>query len=88
MPVPARVNLSSASFFPARVCTDLDPPLNACLIDWEGLCEVREPALIGAARDEGFIVTGRIPIRRIEAARGQEFVLSMKSARESRRSCW
>lgn len=45
---------------------------------WANLSEVRAPSTIGpATRSDGVIVTGRIPVRRIEAVREQGFVLSL-----------
>lgn len=48
---------------------------------WENLSEVRTPTVVGptVAGDE-FIVTGRIPVRRIEAVRTRPFVRSLKSS--------
>ena len=43
---------------------------------WENMSEVRNPVHIG-----GEIVTGRIPVDRIEAVRRQPFVSSLKAAR-------
>ncbi len=49
---------------------------------WIGLSEVRVGAEIGPAQDgESTIVTGRIPVQRIEAVRGQDFIKSLKAAR-------
>jgi hypothetical protein len=48
--------------------------------DWEALSEVRQPTLIGLNPENDYIVIGRIPIRRIEAVRGQSFVKSLKAA--------
>src|SRR5204862_7308724 len=48
---------------------------------WEGLSEVRVGANIGVADDGTSIVTGRIPIARIEQVRRQPFVKSLKAAR-------
>lgn len=48
---------------------------------WESLSEVRTPTLIGEAADhQGQIVTGRIPISRIESVRAQEYVKSLKAS--------
>jgi subtilisin family serine protease len=52
--------------------------------DWEALSEVREPTLIGEANDDTFIVTGRVPIRRVEDVRLQPFVISLKAGRDLR----
>ncbi|HEX4961831.1 MAG TPA: S8 family peptidase, partial [Thermoanaerobaculia bacterium] len=52
--------------------------------DWEALSEVREPTLIGETPDTTSIVTGRVPVRRIEAVRSQPFVLSLKAGRDLR----
>lgn len=50
---------------------------------WEGLSEVRPGiALATSDVDEGAIVTGRIPLARIEAVRRQPFVLSLKAAQD------
>lgn len=48
--------------------------------DWEALSEVRQPTLIGPNPENDYIVTGRIPVRRVEAVRGQSFVKSLKAA--------
>jgi subtilisin family serine protease len=49
---------------------------------WNELTEVRNPTLITAARgNEPAIVTGRIPIKRIEFIRNLPFVKSLKGAR-------
>lgn len=49
---------------------------------WNELTEVRNPTLITAARgSEPAIVTGRIPIKRIEFIRNLPFVKSLKGAR-------
>jgi subtilisin family serine protease len=49
---------------------------------WNELTEVRNPTLITAARgNEPAIVTGRIPIKRIEYIRNLPFVKSLKGAR-------
>ncbi|MDJ0597391.1 MAG: S8 family peptidase [Crocosphaera sp.] len=48
--------------------------------DWEGLSEVREPNLISQTPDKEFIVTGRIPRRRIENVKNTTFVKSLKAA--------
>lgn len=52
---------------------------------WEGLSEVRPGLSIPPAPgSEGTIVTGRIPLSRIENVRGQPFVLSLKAAQDLR----
>jgi subtilisin family serine protease len=51
---------------------------------WESLSEVREPTLIGETPEDTYIVTGRVPIGRIEAVRGQSIVLSLKAGRDLR----
>jgi len=50
---------------------------------WEALSEVRTATVLGRADEElgGFIVGGRIPVRRIESVRSQPFVLSLKASR-------
>jgi subtilisin family serine protease len=47
---------------------------------WEELSEVRTPTRIGKTDAGEWIVTGRIPIGRIEAVRGQTFVKSLKAS--------
>lgn len=47
---------------------------------WQGLSEVREANLIGETPDHEFIVTGRIPIRRVEQVRSAASVQSLKGA--------
>jgi hypothetical protein len=50
---------------------------------WEGLTEVRTPTVITPlAGEEGSIVTGRIPIKRIEFIHSLPFVKSLKAARK------
>jgi subtilisin family serine protease len=49
---------------------------------WEGLSEVRTPTLIGRTSDKHSIVTGRIPISRIEAIRALPFIKSLKAAQD------
>lgn len=51
---------------------------------WEALSEVRVGATIGAAADGGALVTGRIPVARIEAVRQQPFILSLKASQSVR----
>ena len=48
---------------------------------WRNLSEVRVPTVIGNV-ENGVIVTGRIPVRRIGAVRAQEFVTSLKATRD------
>lgn len=52
--------------------------------EWEELSEVRGPSLIANQAGEDSIVTGRIPISRIEAVRRQAFVKSLKAAQPLR----
>jgi Subtilase family len=52
---------------------------------WEALSEVRTPTLIGRIPDKHTIVTGRIPISRIEAIRALPFVKSLKGAQDLER---
>lgn len=47
---------------------------------WAGLSEVREPVVIGDVNQDEFIVTGRVPISRVEKVREQEFIKSLKAA--------
>lgn len=47
---------------------------------WERLSEVRSPAVVGTIADGTVIVTGRIPIGRIEAVRADPTVQSLKAA--------
>lgn len=51
---------------------------------WMELSEVRQPVLIGAAETEQWIVTGRIPVSRIERVRTLPFVKSLKAAQPVR----
>jgi len=51
---------------------------------WTGLSEVRQPVVIGAADAGHWIVTGRIPVSRIERIRTQPFVESLKAAQPMR----
>jgi hypothetical protein len=52
------------------------------LAAWEGLSEVRLGSRVGAPEPDGTtIVTGRIPVARIEHVRQQPFVTSIKAAR-------
>src|SRR5262245_57994120 len=49
---------------------------------WENLSEVRVGARVGPPETDGsVIVTGRIPISRVEQVRSQPFVRSLKAAR-------
>lgn len=53
--------------------------------DWESLSEARIGATIGEKGSDGTaIVTGRIPVRRIENVRKQPFVVSLKAAQPLR----
>jgi subtilisin family serine protease len=52
---------------------------------WEALSEVRAPGVIGRTSDKQTIVTGRIPITRVEAVRRQPFVKSLKAAQDLER---
>jgi hypothetical protein len=47
---------------------------------WEALTEVRVGAVLGEKEDGTEIVTGRIPVGRIEAVHAQPFVTSLKAA--------
>lgn len=49
---------------------------------WEALSEVRTPTTIGRTANKQSIVTGRIPISRIEAVRAQPFVKSLKASQD------
>jgi subtilisin family serine protease len=51
---------------------------------WEALSEVRVGARIGLPEKGSSIVTGRIPLARVEHVRGQPFVLSLKAAQPVR----
>lgn len=51
---------------------------------WKGLSEVRQPVVIGTAAPGHWIVTGRIPVSRIERVRTQPFVESLKAAQPMR----
>ena len=46
---------------------------------WINLSEVREPIIIGKNSKNEYIVTGRIPIKRIENVRSQKYVNSLKA---------
>ena len=49
--------------------------------EWFNMTEVRAGVTIGKSEDQqGFIVTGRIPIKRIEFVRNRPFVQSLKAA--------
>jgi hypothetical protein len=52
--------------------------------DWEAISEVKIGANLGEAEDGGSIVTGRIPVTRVEAVRQNETVLSLKAAQRLR----
>lgn len=51
---------------------------------WEALSEVRIGANLGSAADGSTLVTGRIPVTRIEAVRQQPFILSLKASQPVR----
>lgn len=51
---------------------------------WMGLSEVRDATLIGKADGGGSIVTGRIPVSRIERVRARPYVQSLKAAQPMR----
>ena len=51
---------------------------------WEALSEVRTPTLVGTTPGQLSIVTGRIPISRVEAVRAQPFVKSLKASQDLR----
>ena len=55
---------------------------------WANLSEVREPVTIGAIADNDIIVTGRLPIRRLEQVRMQPFVKSLKGGLRLAPSLW
>ncbi len=69
---------------PAATSTELDEIAVAARVsktaDWTALGKVREPVIIGAISNKEHIVTGRIPIRRLEQVRSQSFVKSLKAA--------
>lgn len=52
--------------------------------EWLALGEVQGPTVIGKSDDAGTIVTGRIPVHRIDRVRSLPFVLSMKAAQPVR----
>lgn len=54
------------------------------LAAWEELSEVRAGVSVGQTEDGNHIVTARIPVKRIEAVRGQPFVVSLKAAQPVR----
>ncbi|HEU5092830.1 MAG TPA: S8 family peptidase, partial [Nitrospira sp.] len=58
----------------AVVATVTDPDA------WESLSEVRMGAVIGTDESGETMVTGRIPVRRVEAVRHQPFVTSLKAS--------
>jgi subtilisin family serine protease len=68
----------------ATVSTDRgEIPVLARVADpaaWRALPDVRDGVEIGAARDGGVIVTGRVPVDRIESLRQDPTVLSLKAA--------
>lgn len=49
---------------------------------WESLSEVRMGAIIAKDEEGKTIVTGRIPVRRVEAVRTQPFVTSLKASQK------
>jgi hypothetical protein len=51
---------------------------------WEAISEVRTGAYLGEADDGSSIVTGRLPVSRVEAVRQNEAVLSLKAAQRLR----
>lgn len=51
---------------------------------WLNLSEVRDATVIGKTEDTHSIVTGRIPVSRIERVRSQHFVESLKAAQSLR----
>lgn len=51
---------------------------------WEAISEVKVGATLGEAEAGGSIVTGRIPLSRVEAVRSNEAVLSLKAAQRLR----
>lgn len=51
---------------------------------WENMSEVQVGARIGKTENGDWLVTGRIPVQRIEAVRQADFVLSLKPARRMR----
>ncbi|MBK8037377.1 MAG: hypothetical protein IPK22_09620 [Verrucomicrobiaceae bacterium] len=53
---------------------------------WEELSEVRVGSTLGASSEEGTLVTGRIPVSRIEEVRAQPFVRSLKASQALRRT--
>ena len=69
---------------PAATSTELDEIAVVARVsktaDWTALGEIREPVIIGAISNKEHIVTGRIPIRRLEQVRSQSFVKSLKAA--------
>lgn len=73
----------------ADVSTDMDEVAVLARVtsvtQWESLSEVRVGSTIGESTDGTFVVTGRIPVQRIEAVRLQPFVASLKAAIPLRR---
>ncbi|ABS26014.1 S8 family peptidase [Anaeromyxobacter sp. Fw109-5] len=47
---------------------------------WRALADIREGTELGPARDGGVLVTGRVPVDRIESLRQEPTVLSLKAA--------
>lgn len=71
---------------PATSSTDADEVAVLALVTdvkaWESLSEVRVGQVIGEKGPDGaYIVTGRIPVSRIEEVRKQSYVKSLKAAR-------
>jgi subtilisin family serine protease len=56
----------------------------AKIADWEAMSEVRVGATLGATPDGSTVVTGRIPIERVEAVRQHPVVLSLKATQRLR----
>jgi subtilisin family serine protease len=56
------------------------------LAAWESLSEVRPGAMLGKTEDGNVLVTGRIPVSRIEAVRQHSSVVSLKAAHSLRPS--
>lgn len=52
---------------------------------WENISEVRTGSVIKSSQNSEYIVTGRIPVQRIEAVRAAEGIYSLKPARKLRR---
>lgn len=47
---------------------------------WEELSEVKIGAVLGEKEEETYVVTGRIPVSRVEQVRSKPFVVSLKAA--------